>query len=99
MIISSICVCFGQLLWKISVDKCLYLLIMGFALYGVGACIMIAAYRYGNVSVLQPMLSLNYVLSLILATTVLNEVITLYKCIGILLIVAGVIMIAGGEEE
>ena len=60
---------------------------------------MIIAYKFGKLSVLQPILSLNYVLSIILAATVLKEEITILKCIGVLVIIIGVIMIAGGDEE
>ncbi|MCM1193815.1 MAG: EamA family transporter [Butyrivibrio sp.] len=95
---SSICVCLGQLLWKLSADSGFLFLAAGFFLYGVGALAMIVAYKFGKVSVLQPVLSLNYILSIILAATVLNETITLVKCIGVLLIMAGVLLIAGGDE-
>ena len=44
------------------------------------------------------MLSLNYVLSIILATTILDEKITLMKIIGVLVIIAGVILIGGGDD-
>lgn len=98
MICSSVCVCLGQLLWKLSVDGRLIFLIAGFFLYGIGALAMIVAYKFGKVSVLQPVLSLNYILSIILAATVLNETITLVKCIGVLGIIAGVLLIAGGDE-
>jgi drug/metabolite transporter (DMT)-like permease len=98
MCFSSICVCIGQLLWKLSVDNGLLSLLLGFALYGIGALVMIIAYRYGSLSVLQPILSLNYVFSIILAYVVLNEQITFIKLIGVLIIIAGVILIAGGDE-
>ncbi|CAH0438843.1 Putative transporter [Clostridium neonatale] len=96
MLISSICVCVGQLLWKISAEEGILFLIFGFALYGIGAFIMIIAYKFGSLSVLQPMLSLNYVLSIILAHTILKEDITLLKVIGVLIIILGVILIGGG---
>lgn len=99
MLVSSICVCLGQLLWKLSSTGGLLFLFLGFLLYGIGALIMIIAYRYGKLSVLQPMLSLNYVLSIILATCILNEKITLIKCVGVMVIIAGVVLIAGGDEE
>lgn len=100
MILSSICVCVGQLLWKLStVEETSFYLISGFVCYGIGALVMIIAYRYGQLSVLQPMLSLNYVLSVVLAGIVLKENISLLKCIGVLIIIFGVIMIAGGDEE
>lgn len=98
MLVSSICVCVGQLLWKLSAMQGLIFMLAGFAFYGAGALIMIVAYKFGKLSVLQPMLSLNYVLSILLATFVLHEAITLYKVIGVIIITCGVIMIAGGDE-
>ena len=99
MLISSICVCIGQLLWKLSADYGIIVMLAGFAFYGIGAFVMIIAFKYGNLSVLQPMLSLNYVLGIILASVVLEEQITILKCIGVLSIITGVVMIAGGDEE
>ena len=99
MIISSVCVCIGQLLLKLSAEQGFFLMLLGFAFYGIGALVMIIAYRYGKLSVLQPMLSLNYVLSIILAAAVLKESITVIKCIGVLVIIAGIVLIAGGDEE
>ena len=98
MLVSSICVCVGQLLWKLSAMQGLIFMLAGFAFYGVGALIMIVAYKFGKLSVLQPMLSLNYVLSILLAAFVLHEAITLSKVIGVIIITCGVIMIAGGDE-
>ncbi|MGG7171769.1 EamA family transporter [Clostridium neonatale] len=98
MILSSICVCIGQLLWKLSSTEGIIFLIIGFGFYGFGALIMIIAYKFGSLSILQPMLSLNYVLSIILAKSVLNESITLLKVVGILIIMLGVILIGGGDD-
>lgn len=98
MLISSICVCIGQLLWKLSAEQRSIIMLAGFCFYGVGALVMIVAYRFGKLSVLQPMLSLNYVLSIILAAVVLKEEITILKCIGVLVIIVGVIIIAGSDE-
>lgn len=99
MLVSSVCVCVGQLLWKLSVQYGIFMLLAGFGLYGVGALVMIAAYRFGKLSVLQPMLSLNYVLSVLLAALVLGEAVGFLKCIGVGLIIIGVITIAGGDAE
>lgn len=98
MLVSSICACVGQLLWKLSAERGMIFMLAGFCFYGVGALVMIVAYKFGKLSVLQPMLSLNYVLSIILAVLVLKEEITILKSIGVLVIIAGVIMIAGGDE-
>ena len=99
MLFSSVCVCVGQLLWKLSTTQGIIIMLAGFFFYGVGALIMVAAYRFGKLSVLQPMLSLNYVLSIILAALVLKEEIAILKCIGVMIIISGVILIAGGDKE
>lgn len=99
MIVSSVCVCVGQLFWKLSATYGLLPLMVGFGFYGAGALIMLIAYRYGELSVLQPMLSLNYVLSIVLGALVLKESVTVWKCFGVLVLIAGVILIAGGDES
>jgi len=99
MICSSIFACLGQLLWKLAVSGSALLLVFGFVLYGLGALVMIVAYKFGKVSILQPVLSLNYVLSVILAATVLKETVTIKKVLGVLIIIFGVLMIAGGDKE
>lgn len=99
MIVSSICACVGQLFWKLSGMENIFYLLVGFALYGLGALVMLYAYKFGKLSVLQPILSLNYVLTIILAATVLHETITLLKVIGILIIMCGVFLIGGGDES
>lgn len=99
MLSSSGCACVGQLLWKISANKGIIFLLLGFCFYAMGALLMIVAYKFGKLSVLQPMLSLNYVLSIILGYLVLNESVTILKCMGVLVIIAGVLMIVGGDEE
>lgn len=91
--------CIGQLLWKLSVTNGILYMLSGFALYGLGAVLMLLAYRYGSVSVLQPMLSTNYILSAILGFLVLQEKITVQKMIGIVIITCGVILIGGGDTE
>ena len=99
MLVSSICACVGQLFWKLSATYGILIMLLGFCFYGVGALVMLIAYRFGKLSVLQPMLSLNYVLSIVLGALILHESVTILKCIGVLIIIAGVILIAGGDEE
>ena len=98
MIVSSICACIGQLLWKMSVEHGIIVLLLGFLFYGIGALFMLVAYKFGSLSVLQPMISLNYVLSVVLASVVLSEPITLMRIIGIFIIIVGVVLIGGGDD-
>ena len=93
---SAVLVCIGQLLWKLSATEGLLYLVIGFAFYGIGAVLMVIAYRYGELSVLQPMLSMNYVLSVVLGVLILQETLTVTKAIGICVISFGVILIGGG---
>lgn len=96
---SALFACIGQLFWKLSATEGFLLLLIGFVFYGLGAVIMLIAYRYGELSVLQPMLSMNYVLSVILGVLVLKEAVTVNKAIGICIITLGVIFIGGGSSE
>ena len=98
MLVSSICVCIGQLLWKRAHTEGVLFLGSGFLFYGAGAVFMLIAYRFGSLSVLQPVLSMNYVFSLFLGSAFLQEDITALKVIGTLIVMCGVGLIAGGDE-
>lgn len=97
MLVSSLCACLGQLMWKISNQNGLLYLLIGFSLYFLGALMMIYAYRFGKLSVLQPVLSMNYVLSIVIASVVLKENLSLFKIIGVVIVIIGVVLIAGGD--
>lgn len=97
MLISSICVCTGQLFWKLSSEE-VALLFLGFALYGIGALVMLVAYKFGSLSVLQPMLSFNYIFTVVLAHFVLHEEIGILTYIGITIVFVGTILIGGGDS-
>jgi drug/metabolite transporter (DMT)-like permease len=124
MLVSSVCACVGQLLWKmgsaaassaagsatnsaeeagfsaiLTNPHALGLTLAGFVCYGIGALVMIVAYRYGKLSILQPVLSMSYVLSIILAAVILKEQVSLLKVIGVLVIIAGVVLVATGDEK
>lgn len=99
MLISSLCVCIGQLFWKMSVEGNIVFLLLGFMLYAIGALIMLYAYKFGELSVLQPMLSMNYVLTIIIANLVLKEPIGIFKYVGILIIMLGVVFIGGDVRK
>lgn len=68
-------------------------LLSGFAIYVAGALSMIFAYRFGELSALQPINTMSYVFSAIIAVFVLHEKIPLINIAGIVLIVSGVIVI------
>ncbi|MTD39090.1 EamA family transporter [Erwinia sp. CPCC 100877] len=87
----------GQLAWKFGAEgtgnSAIMLYIVGFVAAGAGMFFMMAAFRYGEVSILQPMMSLGFALSILLGALFLNEMITWYKLIGTALIIAGSIIL------
>lgn len=93
MLAAALLTCFGQLCWKLSRDSLLFLL-AGFVLYGCGALLMLAALRFGELSVLHPMLSAGYALSVVLGAVVLDEKITGNKLLGIAVIIAGLVCLS-----
>jgi len=93
MLLCAVCLCLGQLVWKLMPGYNLVYLLGGFAIYGAGALSMLLAYRYGELSVLQPINSMNYVFSAFVAVFILHEEIPSLNIVGIALIVSGVIVI------
>lgn len=101
MVVSATALCVGQLIWKKMDGIEILPLLLGFLIYGVGALVMIMAFKYGELSVLQPMNSMSYVISTFLAYFVLNEKITPTRLVGIIIIVIGVFILAsaGGSSN
>ncbi|MEG6570989.1 EamA family transporter [[Clostridium] cellulosi] len=98
MVFSALASAFGQYFWKLAGTNNLLLLLVGFALYGIGALCMITAFRFGSFSVLHPMQTLGYVFALFIGLFFLNEALTPQKAIGVLFILFGVAMIGVGDE-
>lgn len=99
MLFSACFVCIGQLFWKLSSLYGFIHLIIGFIFYIIGSLLMIKAYHYGKLNVLQPILSIGYVISLVLGFTVLHEDISLINILGVFLIIFGVFFIITGDKE
>lgn len=102
MLVSSTCTCVGQLLWKIAPqtsENPLYLYLGGAVLYGIGACSMIIAFKFGEMSILHPMLSFGFILSLFLGAGFLEEPVTWKSIVGVILILAGMIFLGSSAEE
>lgn len=95
MLASAFLTCLGQLCWKLSANENSFpFLLAGFGLYGCGALLMMAAMRFGDLSVLHPMLSAGYALSIILGALVLGEEVAANKLLGITVITAGLVCLS-----
>ena len=65
-------------------------LFAGYALYGLSALLMIAALKYGELSILYPVIAMTYVWVTILSVAIYAETINALKIAGLTSIVLGV---------
>ncbi|EGT3617299.1 EamA/RhaT family transporter [Clostridium perfringens] len=98
IVISALCTSFGQLFWKIGVNQSIWIILLGFILYGVGALTMIIAFKFGELSILHPLMCIGYIFALINGFLFLQERISLLQFIGIVIIIIGIVFIARGDE-
>lgn len=93
----------GQLVWKFGADSTenysLFLYILGFVISGVAMLVMMIAFRYGDVSILQPMGSINIVLPIFFGALFLNESITWQKLLGVVVVMGGVVLLGTEKSE
>ncbi|MBU0457446.1 MAG: EamA family transporter [Nanoarchaeota archaeon] len=70
----------------------------GLLLYGLGAILMIIAFRGGELTVLFPIITSSYVWVTIGSSYFFEEIITSSRWIGIFLIIIGILIIIIGEK-
>lgn len=95
MLICACCLCAGQFIWK-RWDG-IFPLAAGFGIYGAGTLAMLAAYRFGDLSTLQPINSVSYVIAAVWGSIFFEEPITAGKAAGIAAIMLGVFFLARGD--
>jgi drug/metabolite transporter (DMT)-like permease len=84
----------GDLLKMMQQALVNYKLLVGVLLYMVPTFIWIFMLKKVDISFLQPMFSLVYVVTPVLAIMILHEKIPLNRCVGIAVILVGVIIVA-----
>jgi len=72
-------------------------LIIGIAFYAIGTVLFIPALRYGDLSVLYPMVATAYIWVSLLSIKMLGEKMNRNKWLGILVIIIGVMLIGFGS--
>lgn len=80
--------------WKLIRN---HFLILGVAAYGISTIIFIPALKFGELSILYPLVSTTYIWVILLSIKYLNEKMNKYKWLGIILIVFGVTLIGLGS--
>ncbi len=71
----------------------------GFAIYGISAVILVIALKYGELSVLYPVISLSFVWVNIISFEFLGEQFSTFKGAGVSLIILGVSCIGFGSKS
>ena len=103
MLVAALFTSIGQFIWKLSTYSIgkfkIIFMLAGFALFILNGFLVVYSYRFGELSVLQPILSCGFVFSLILGKVFFNEHHSLYKYIGIVLILIGVFILARSKSK
>ena len=76
-----------------------YNILIGLVLYGLGFLIMIYAFKHGEVTVLYPIITLSYVWVSLMSMYFFSEIINLWKWLGVMAIIIGIIIIGIGGKE
>jgi len=76
-----------------------YYIIGGILLYVIGGALMIISFRGGEVSVLYPIIATSYIWVSFLSIKFLGEQMNIFKWIGVIAIIAGIISIGFGSKD
>lgn len=82
--------------WKILTNLPLF---GGLACYGISTILLVLALRYGELSVLYPIIALTYVWVTMLSVGLLGESMNVYKLAGLTLIVLGVGVLGRKDKD
>lgn len=82
--------------WKILTNLPLF---GGLACYGISTILLVLALRYGELSVLYPIIALTYVWVSILSVGFLGETLNPYKVLGLVFIVIGVAVLGRKDKD
>jgi len=108
IILCTISLSTGLIFWKIGANNITslnpfeliknYNLWIGASMYISGALLLTISLRGGDLSVIQPFMSLSYVIIAIISPIIFNEVITNTRFLGITFIILGIIFIGVGSK-
>ena len=97
----------AQIFWKSGVEQLEFNLLsiitnanilIGILLYIVGGILLIISFRGGEVSVLYPIIATSYIWVSILSVYYLDEVMNIFKWVGVFTIIAGIVLIGLGSK-
>ena len=98
----------AQLLYKLGISNLSFSvmsiitnwqILFGLVLYAIGAVIMIKALKYGDVSMLYPIIATSYIWVSIGSSVFFDEVMNAWKLFGVFVIMLGVTIISYGSKK
>lgn len=108
MILTTLLTSTAQLFYKKGADKLEfnlfsiitnYPLLIGLFLYGIGAVLMITAFKGGELSVLYPIVATSYIWVALFSYFLFHESLNFLRWLGIAAIFFGIIFIGAGSKE
>jgi undecaprenyl phosphate-alpha-L-ara4N flippase subunit ArnE len=104
MVVCTFLVSLAQILYKIGAMRLPeiitnYPAILGILLYGIGALVFVIALKFGEVTVLYPIIATSFIWVSILSNAIFSEPLNIYKWIGIASIFIGISIIAVGSKK
>ncbi|MBR7158780.1 MAG: EamA family transporter [Alphaproteobacteria bacterium] len=98
VIISAVSCSVGALFWKMADAGINAELFAGYFFQCLGVPFLIAAFKFGKLSALHPIMAFSYVVTVLLGVLVLKEQISALQALGLLLILAGVFLLSREKE-
>jgi len=98
----------AQLFWKFGVETLEFnilsiitnvYIIAGILLYAIGGIMLIISLRGGEVSTLYPIFATSYIWVSLLSIYFLNEVMNIFRWLGIFTIIMGIVFIGFGSKK
>ncbi len=106
VILSSVFTSIGQIFLKVGVQSITSIssiinfhLITGLFLFGIALLLLLQAYKNGELSVLYPIIALEYIWVVLLSNFLLGEAINNFKILGVVAIMIGVTLIGVGGRK
>ncbi len=105
MIVCTLLTAAGQILLKKGIDSFTfdllailrnYSLVLALLLYGAGLVVMTVSFKYGEISVLYPVVTLSFVWVAVFSSLILGESLNAFKISAVLLIIIGISLIGKG---
>lgn len=108
MFLTTVFTSVAQVMYKKGADQLAFsfegiflnhFLLIGLSIYAFASIIMIIAFKGGEVSVLYPIIATSYIWVSILSFIFFNEIINIFRWIGVSTIFAGIVLISLGSRD